>query len=291
MRSTLTLLGVVLLTAAATAVRPLETGDAFQVAIAARAQQPGDVVVLTIAAPASVETISVRALGRAIPTFPTAPGTWQALLGLDIDVHPGRDEILVEGRERGAVRRQVVPLTVQPHRFPTRTLRVDPSFVNPPPELLERITEEAKLLEGLWRASSSSRLWDGQFVQPVPAPASGRFGARSIFNGEPRSRHAGEDFPSPEGTPVMAPNAGRVVLARDLYFAGNTVVIDHGLGFFSLLEHLSVIQVKEGDRIQIRQAVGLVGATGRVTGPHLHWAVRINGARVDPLSILATVGR
>jgi murein DD-endopeptidase MepM/ murein hydrolase activator NlpD len=106
----------------------------------------------------------------------------------------------------------------------------------------------------------------------------------------PRSPHSGADFVSPEGTPIRAPNAGTIVLARDLYFSGNTVVIDHGLGLFSLVAHLSAMEVKEGETVDAGAIVGRVGATGRVTGPHLHWAVRANGARVDPLSLLAVLG-
>jgi murein DD-endopeptidase MepM/ murein hydrolase activator NlpD len=106
-----------------------------------------------------------------------------------------------------------------------------------------------------------------------------------------RGAHSGEDFASPIGTPVEAPNAGRVVLAQELYFAGNTVMIDHGLGLFSLLSHLSTIDVHEGASVTAGQLVGRVGATGRVTGPHLHWAVRAGAARIDPLSVLAVLGR
>jgi murein DD-endopeptidase MepM/ murein hydrolase activator NlpD len=124
----------------------------------------------------------------------------------------------------------------------------------------------------------------------VPQPANSAFGTRSVFNGKPRNAHGGADFLSPGGTPVHAPNAGRVVVARNLYFAGNSVVIDHGAGLFSQLAHLSEMDVAEGDRVEAGQVVGRVGATGRVTGPHLHWAVRAAGARVDPLSLLAVLG-
>ena len=113
---------------------------------------------------------------------------------------------------------------------------------------------------------------------------------RSIFNGQARNPHNGADFMSPAGTPIQAPNAGRVALARDLYFSGNTIVIDHGLGLFSTLAHLSVLDVREGETVAAGQIVGRVGATGRVTGPHLHWAVRVAGARVDPMALLAVLG-
>src|SRR5262249_46646663 len=110
------------------------------------------------------------------------------------------------------------------------------------------------------------------------------------FNGQARAPHAGADFPAPVGTPIHAPAGGRIVLARDLYFTGNTVVIDHGLGLFSLLAHLSQIDVQEGASVAADQIVGLVGATGRVTGAHLHWAVRLNDARIDPVGVLAVLG-
>jgi murein DD-endopeptidase MepM/ murein hydrolase activator NlpD len=120
----------------------------------------------------------------------------------------------------------------------------------------------------------------------VSDPANSAFGTRSIFNGKARSPHAGADFLSPAGTPIHAPNAGTVVIAHGLYYSGNTIVIDHGLGLFSMLAHLSVIDVHEGDHVTVGQVLGKVGATGRVTGPHLHWAVRSGDARVDPLSVL-----
>ena len=153
---------------------------------------------------------------------------------------------------------------------------------------LEHDTER---LNAVWQSSAAERLWTAPFVRPVPQPANSRFGTRSIFNGEARNPHGGADFPSPRGTTVRAPNAGRIALAESLYFSGNTVIVDHGLGLFSLLAHLSTMAVHEGDRVAAGQIIGRVGATGRVTGPHLHWAVRANGARVDPMALIALLGR
>jgi len=135
-------------------------------------------------------------------------------------------------------------------------------------------------------------LWEGAFRAPVPDAANSSFGTRSIYNGQSRSPHGGTDFLSPSGRLIKAPNAGRVVLAGSLYFTGGTVVLDHGAGVLSLFAHLSTIDVHEGDVVKTDDVIGAVGATGRVTGPHLHWAVRLAGARVDPLSLLAaTAGR
>jgi murein DD-endopeptidase MepM/ murein hydrolase activator NlpD len=179
---------------------------------------------------------------------------------------------------------------VQAKAFPTRSLRVDPSFVSPTPEQMVRIEQDQVFLRSAFADSTPRRLWHDPFVRPVPGQSNGRFGARSIFNGQRRAPHGGTDLLSPAGTPIKAPNAGRVVCARDLYFTGQTVMLDHGLGVFSMLAHLSRLDVREGDVVMAGQVVGLVGATGRVTGPHLHWAVSVGGARVDPLSVLALVG-
>jgi murein DD-endopeptidase MepM/ murein hydrolase activator NlpD len=111
----------------------------------------------------------------------------------------------------------------------------------------------------------------------------------TVLNGKPRGRHQGADFRAASGTPVVAPNAGRVVLAEDLYFSGNTVVIDHGLGMFSLLAHLSRIDVSAGRDVARDDVLGASGATGRVTGPHLHWALRMSEFSVDPLSLVAVL--
>jgi murein DD-endopeptidase MepM/ murein hydrolase activator NlpD len=123
----------------------------------------------------------------------------------------------------------------------------------------------------------------------VPGVATSSFGRLTVMNGESRGRHQGADFRAETGTPVLAPNAGRVVLAQDLYFAGNTVIVDHGLGVFSYLAHLSRLGVSVGARVSRGDLLGASGATGRVTGPHLHWAVRLDGASVDPLALMKAV--
>jgi Peptidase family M23 len=255
--------------------------------IRARAIQPGELVVLTITLSEPRANVRVRAFGHDQPAFAIDDGRiWRALVGIDLDVVPGRHAVTIEGNGVQATHL----LTVTKKAFPTRSLKVDEAFVNPPDAMRERIEAEAKGLQGAWASPAPERLWTEPFVRPVPQPANSQFGTRSIYNGSPRSAHGGADFLSPAGTPVHAPNAGRVVIARELYFTGNTVVIDHGLGLFSMLAHLSALDVREGDTVTAGQLVGRVGATGRVTGPHLHWAVRAGGARVDPLSVLTLLG-
>jgi len=256
------------------------------ITIRARAMAPGELLVVTIPTPPTASEVRVAAFGRDVRAFPIEAETWQALVGIDLDVKPGdaKIEIDVKAATGGGLVSKVV--TVLPHEFPTRRLTVDEQYVNPPEATMERIAREQKDLEGVWADSAPTRLWSGAFERPVPQDANSAFGSRSIFNDQPRSPHSGADFSSPAGTPVHAPNAGRIVLARDLYFTGNTVIVDHGLGLFSLMAHLSAIDVHERDVVKTGQLLGAVGATGRVTGPHLHWAIRINGARVDPLSVI-----
>jgi hypothetical protein len=260
---------------------------AIAVSIDARAQQPGELVALTMTVPARVSQVRVQAFGHDVTPYPAGDREWRALVGIDLDIAPGRYPVAIEADAA----RTTYDLVVVRKAFRTRRLTVDEAFVTPPPSAAERIAREAGLLERTWKTSAPDRLWDDRFVRPVSAEANSAFGTRSIFNGKARSPHGGADFLSPAGTPVHAPNAGRVVVARELYYSGNTVIIDHGLGLFSMLAHFSAIDVHEGDRVTAGQVVGLVGATGRVTGPHLHWAVRANDARVDPLSVLALLGR
>jgi murein DD-endopeptidase MepM/ murein hydrolase activator NlpD len=254
-----------------------------------RSLTPGELVVVTIAVDGAPSSVRVNAFRRVIPTFKMDDG-WRALVGIDLDQRPGRYLVEVEADVGAIVLRQSRALVVVARKFPTRTLRVNPAFVNPSPAELTRIRQDQTFLSEVYARPAATRLWSAPFVRPVPGEANSSFGTRSVFNGEPRSPHGGTDFLSPSGTPIKAPNAGRVVCARDLYFTGNTVIIDHGLGVFSMLAHLSRLDVKEGDTVRESQVVGLVGATGRVTGPHLHWALTVNGARVDPLSALQLLG-
>jgi murein DD-endopeptidase MepM/ murein hydrolase activator NlpD len=257
----------------------------------ARSVRPGELVVLTIATTKPSDSLRVRAFDSDLLPFRVDSRTWRVLVGIDLATAPGKYPVAIDDGSGTAGVRATHVLVVKARAFPTRTINVAEAFVNPPPDVLARIQEEAQELAQLWRSSAGSRLWDGAFVRPVPDPANSAFGARSIFNGQPRSPHGGADFLSPAGTPVKAPNAGRIALARDLYFTGNTVVIDHGLGLFSLFAHLSEVDVQTGAAVGTGDVVGRVGATGRVSGPHLHWTVRAGGARVDPLSLLAVLGK
>jgi murein DD-endopeptidase MepM/ murein hydrolase activator NlpD len=251
--------------------------------VRARAIQPGEVLLVTVDSDVAV---SVHAFDRDWAAYPAGEHQWRALVGIDLETKPGPYDLVVRTGS-GALHRA---LTVQRRAFPTRRLTVNPDLVHPPPDQEARVEREAQHLHELWDHPARERLWAPSFTRPVADPANSAFGTRSVYNGEARPPHTGADFLSPTGRPIEAPGGGRVVLAEPLYFTGNTVIIDHGLGLFSLLAHMSEIDVQAGDAVTAGQVIGKVGATGRVTGPHLHWTVRLNNARVDPLSLLFAVG-
>ncbi len=267
-----------------------QASGAVTLSIDARSLQPGELMVVSATLPEGATDVSVTGLGQTASAYRVEATRWQALLGIDLDTPIGPHPIRLDARLESAPRTVETSIDVLPREFATRRLKVAPEFVNPPRAVRERIARESELLASVLGQSAPERLWTGAFVRPVPHRANSRFGTRSVFNGEPRNPHSGTDFLSPAGTPVRAPAAGRAVLAQDLYFSGRTVIIDHGLGMFSQLLHLSRIDVQAGEPIEAGTVIGLVGATGRVTGAHLHWSLRVAGARVDPLGALELLG-
>ncbi len=262
-----------------------------KVSYEARSLQPGELAVLTVEAPAMIEGGVADIFGKSFPLFRVSDNNvYEGLVGLDLNLDPGTYTLKVHGRLKGEPFEVSEALTVKSKKFPVRRITVDEKFANPPALVMQRIEREQALVNGILSKTTPRRYWDGTFVRPVPGAASSSFGKRSIVNGQARSPHSGTDFKASAGTPIHAPNAGRIALAQDLYFAGNTVIIDHGLGLYTYFAHLSKFEVKQGDQVEKGQVVGLVGSTGRVTGPHLHWTARLVGARIDPLSILELLG-
>jgi murein DD-endopeptidase MepM/ murein hydrolase activator NlpD len=254
----------------------------------ARSIQPGEVVELVVSATRSVVSVEATAFDQSILLYPSSGQmVWRGLIGVDLDVEVREHFVSVTVITADDAPMHVrYPLTVVPKQFATRQLTVAPQYVNPTPEALARIQQEAARTTTIFETQTPQRFWRGSFLAPVPGKATSSFGRRSVFNGQPRSPHSGADFRAIEGTPVTAPNRGRVVLQSDLYFSGNCVILDHGLGLYSFFAHLSGFSVAEGDLVDAGDVVGYVGATGSVTGPHLHWTVRLNTARVDPLSLM-----
>ena len=252
--------------------------------------QPGGVAAVTVTSSTPLRSVTGQALGRPLTFWSVTGLEWRALVGVGLDTAPGQHSITVRGIGDGDVAHATtVPFPVQRRVFETRRLSVAPQMANPPPEEAARIAAETRLMAAAFATMTTDRLWRGRFDPPVPGAATSSFGRLTVTNGRPSGRHQGADFRAATGTPVHAPNAGRVLVAQDLYFAGNTVIVDHGLGVFSLLAHLSRIDVKVGDVVPRGHQVGQSGATGRVTGPHLHWAVRFGEMSVDPVALMTTV--
>ncbi len=206
-----------------------------------------------------------------------------AVVGIPLDASIGRHVLLVAS---GA--RVEIPFEVTDKAYPVQRLTLaDDKMVNPPPDELARIERETRLMREQYDRFTPLDASPFPMQLPAAGPVSSNFGLRRILNGQPRSPHAGLDIAAPTGAPVMSPAAGTISLTGPLYFNGNTIFIDHGAGLISMVCHLSAIAVHEGDVVKKGQRIGLVGATGRATGPHLHWSVSLNGARVDPSAVLA----
>jgi murein DD-endopeptidase MepM/ murein hydrolase activator NlpD len=280
---------VALTLALALVAPPVVTGQARRtVTVRGTPVQPGSVLEITLHGIPGDREPQGTAFGRPLLFVPARTSlTWRALVGVDVAQAPRVETFPIHvqtdaGRELAAT----ATLDITPRAFATRRLQVASQFVDPSSAELDRIRGDAARLEAIFATVTIPDQLE-VFARPVPGVTGSNFGTRSIFNGEERAPHAGVDFRGAVGTPVAAPAGGRVVLAEDLFFTGQTVVIDHGLGLYSLLAHLSRIDVTGGHSVSRGQRIGLLGATGRVTGPHLHWTVRLGEARVDPLRLLA----
>jgi hypothetical protein len=209
------------------------------------------------------------------------------LIGVDLEKAPGQYVWTVSWPgANGKTESCNATIAVRAGKFPTERLKVEKQFVQPDPEQEKRAEEDQKKMKAIYDTVTPERLWDGKFRLPLKdVTTGGNFGRRRILNGEARSPHAGVDFPAMTGTAVFASQAGKVVLAENLYYSGNTIVIDHGYGIYTMYAHLSVIGVKPEEMVNAGEEIGKVGATGRVTGPHLHWGLTINHARVNAMQI------
>ncbi|HZS06348.1 MAG TPA: M23 family metallopeptidase [Blastocatellia bacterium] len=235
-----------------------------------------------------LESLGGKWLGKKVWfSFDGGSGAWVGFAGIDIDTKPGGHQLELEAVARGGERltfNQVVP--IEKGFYPVTTLTVPRKYVEPAPEDLARIQQERKIKDETFSRITNERLWSGGFTAPVGTPTTAGFGSQRTYNGQRQSIHQGLDFRAATGTPVKAVNSGRVILAREFYFEGGLLVIDHGQGLLTLYLHLSAFRVKEGDTVGRGQLVALSGGTGRATGPHLHLAVRWQGVYVDPATLL-----
>lgn len=208
---------------------------------------------------------------------------WYGLIGVDLKARPGQYKILVIILPSG--HKKHLKIKIVEKDYGVRRLTLPKKMVDLDAETLKRVIKESRMMKSLWHAPPPTPIWSGAFLRPIPGKLVGPFGRRSIINDQPRSPHSGVDLKGKRGTPIKAANNGKVALIGNHFFSGKSVVIDHGGGIQSMYFHLDKIMAKEGQTIIKGQVIGLVGSTGRSTGPHLHWGMRVNGARVDPLML------
>lgn len=229
-------------------------------------------------------------LGRQIPFFPDPgarrAGRYVGLLGIDLQDDPGTHELAVRVKSGERTTHLSYNVLVIKQPYPVQRLTLPKDKVDLDQQSLVRVKAEQQQVRAVLDQMSRERLWTGGFVEPVHGPIAGSFGRARIINGQPRNPHNGEDITAPLGAEVVATNDGIVRLTVDHFFSGKGVYLDHGLGLYSMYFHLSEIVVRDGETVRRGQVIGRVGASGRVSGPHLHWAVRLNGARVDPYVLL-----
>lgn len=204
-------------------------------------------------------------------------GHWEAVVGIPLSTKSGKQRLTLTGRK------QSVGFTVDNKKYAEQRITIkNKRKVNPNKEDMKRIRSERGRINSALRHWQQQAAVDTRFTLPVNGRLSSPFGLRRYFNGQPRKPHSGIDIAAPAGTPIVAPAAGQVIENGDFFFNGNSVFIDHGQGLVTMYCHMSRIDVKPGQRVKRGETIGAVGQTGRVTGPHLHWSVSLNDARVDP---------
>jgi murein DD-endopeptidase MepM/ murein hydrolase activator NlpD len=265
------------------------TPSGIEVEFIASAFAPGQVIMARLAAVPRVRKVIIRLGDQDHDIGPKDAGLESfALIGLDLAVKPGLQKVRITtvGRD-GQVEVLEKDIRLAARIFPEKKLWVKEEYVTPPLEVRERIAREAEILDLVYGRTTERWLGSGSFVLPHDGEMAANFGEKRTYNNVPRSTHSGVDISAPSGSPVRAANSGRVVLARDLYFSGKTVIIDHGLGLFTFYCHFSRLRVKRGDLVKKGDVIALAGSTGRSTGPHLHWGARISKSRVDPVGLIS----
>lgn len=219
------------------------------------------------------------------PSPELGPGMYQALIGVPFNTAQGSSKVVVKVMEGDSERKENLSFDIIDGNYPYETLSVNPRKVKPKPKDMVRIQKENKALGIIYRTYTEKRYWTGPFVKPIASDMTSFYGTKRIFNGELQSFHSGVDLKAAVGTPIYSAAPGVVVMRRNLFFTGNTVIIDHGYGVYTLYAHMSEFKIKQGATVKANQLIGLAGKTGRATGPHLHWAAVINHVKVNPVDL------
>lgn len=236
-----------------------------------------------------VSALKIEFQKREYPIFhhPVNPPVYRfGLIPIPFRQQPGSAELTLNWTNVAGEHFYRIPFQIIAGKYRTDVLKVDPGRVNPNKKNIKRSKKEARRVRQIYADGSIPGLWNGDFQLPIDSKITSSFGNKRLFNGQLKSYHNGVDFRAPVGTPVFAANSGVVKLADDLFYSGKVVIIDHGNLIFTIYAHLSKFDVTAGQPIEKGQQIGLTGATGRVSGPHLHWGVKVNGAAVNPIQFI-----
>jgi murein DD-endopeptidase MepM/ murein hydrolase activator NlpD len=231
----------------------------------------------------------LRFQGRKLPVYrhPLNPVHYRfGLIAIPFRSKPGPAKLTLQWTNAAGNHNRSISFEIVAGKYRTDELKVDPGRVNPSKKNIKRAQKEARSVKQTYASGSASGLWDGAFQLPIDSRITSPFGNKRLFNGQLKSYHNGVDFRAPVGTPVFAANSGVVKIAKNLFYSGKAVIIDHGNNIFTIYAHLSKIEVTAGQQIEKGQQLGLTGATGRVNGPHLHWGVKVSGAAADPIQFI-----
>jgi len=242
---------------------------------------PGGIAVIEIPASAPSTEQSPAAYYRDIRVMLIANDkqVWHAIVGIPLAAKPGTHHV--------SINQQQIAFTVQPKTYKEQRITLtNKRQVNPAPMDMERIGREKRIMVAAFKDWNDQLTPSLTLTKPVAGPYSSPFGLRRFFNDQPRNPHSGLDIAAPEGAPIEAPATAVVVTTGDYFFNGKTILLDHGHGLISMYCHLSQINVDKGELVNTHDVIGLVGKTGRVTGPHLHWSVSLNNARIDPALLM-----
>ena len=246
----------------------------------------GDIVEVKIPG-AGLKAVEGRMDKQTIPFYLSDRGHYTALIGADLEAKPGPAIVDVTTTSQTGARRETrITFKIKMKPFKKESFSVPAEFEQLAPEVLERIKKDQEQFARAFMSSAPERIWEAPFLLPVPGDITSPFGYRRVINGTSRAPHTGVDLRAPMGSEVFASNHGRVVLLGDFFFSGNSVVLDHGGGLYTVYFHLSELKVPTGSSVRKGDLIGLAGMTGRVTGPHLHWGARLNGARIDPFELI-----
>jgi murein DD-endopeptidase MepM/ murein hydrolase activator NlpD len=239
---------------------------------------PGDILLVTVSG--ATGTVEGKFDGKKI-YFNPAKKSYTAIVGIDLLADPGKYPLDITAS--GSAVHRTVKVSKKVYR--TQRLKMPKDMVELSPENEARAEREGQKMAAIW-PKQTERLWTGNFMNPREGKIGTEFGVKRFMNGIPKNPHTGIDVTAEEGEEVHAPNNGSVVLVDDQFFAGNAIVLDHGQGIYTMFFHLSKVLVAPGNKVNKGDVIGLVGATGRASGAHLHWGVRVQGARVDPLELI-----